>query len=303
MKSKNDKNFVWGGQVASGVEIWDTDPVFLGEKIELKDKLKLIFYPKKFLLYRYINTAFRKYKSKNKNISEPFRILDVGCGTGAAMIDLKKMFGRSVDVVGLDVVKMQIELAKEKIKMNGINAEVEWYDGQQLPFSNKSFDAIYTSDVLGHVEDVQGWLGELNRVLKPGGVLAMFSESKLGKHAYIRNYLLKKGLNTDPHADAHISLYSKTTLREFIEASGFEIDSMYSSFWLKFLVHPDELYPALQSQKKFFVIKIINKLLYFIKKKLHPFSTAFCELYGLVEMITIGRWLESQGYIILGKKK
>jgi hypothetical protein len=43
--------------------------------------------------------------------------------------------------------------------------------------------------------------------------------------------------------------------------------------------------------------------LYKIKKKTHPYSTALAELYGLVEMLTVGRWIEAQGYIILAKKK
>ena len=54
-------------------------------------------------------------------------------------------------------------------------AEVVWYDGEHLPFDSGSFDAIYTSDVLGHVQNVPAWLKELNRVLKPGGVLIVAS--------------------------------------------------------------------------------------------------------------------------------
>lgn len=299
MKSKA-KIYGWGETDQSGVEIWDAEPVFLGDKITKKDWLKLLFYPKKLMLYLYIKKAFEK--AGDRDLTRPFRILDVGCGTGATVVDLKKMFGRSVEIVGIDVVHLQIELAKEKIKKYGVWAEVEHYNGEQLPFSNQTFDAIYTADVLGHVKDVPNWLTELNRVLRPGGVLAMFSESKLGKHAWLRNYFLKHGLNVDPHADAHISLYSKTTLQELVEAAGFKIERMYSSYWAKFLAHPDELYPALQGQKKFLVWRLLNKILYFIKRKTHPFSTALCELYGLVDMLTVGRWVESQGYVILAKK-
>ncbi|PLX28740.1 hypothetical protein C0581_01080 [Candidatus Parcubacteria bacterium] len=161
---------------------------------------------------------------------------------------------------------------------------------------------VYTSDVLGHVVDVPHWLSDLNRVLKPGGVLAMFSESKLGKHAWVRNYLLNRGLNTDPHAEFHISLFGKQELRTCIHDAGFDIKKMYSTFWVKFLAHPDELYDALQNQKKFPVLRFLNKLFFWMKKKTHPFSTAFWELYGLIEMVTIGRWIESQGYVILGVK-
>ena len=171
------------------------------------------------------------------------------------------------------------------------------------PGLDESFDAVYTSDVLGHVEDVRTWLLELNRVLKSNGVLAMFSESKLGKHAWLRNYLFKRGLNVDPHENYHISLYSRTLLHEYIEEAGFYIKRIYSAFWASFLVHPDEFYEKLQSQKKFPVLRCLNKILFLVKKKTHPVSTALGELYGLVEMLTLGRWLEAQGYIILAKKK
>jgi len=309
--NNNNETLGWGKTDSAGSEIWDDNPVFQKDGVGIKDKLKLLFYPKKFLLYGYIAKAKRK---SGLGIREPFRILDVGCGTGSAIVDFKKMFGREVEVIGIDVVRLQIELAKEKIMKNGVWAEVFYYEGDLLTFSDNYFDAIYTSDVLGHVENVPIWLRELNRVLRSGGVLAMFSESELGKHAYIRKYLFERGLNVDPHAEFHISLYSKTRLKEMISASGFEIKRMYSSFWLSFLVHPDEFYEKLQGytypdftsgqgQKRFFFLKLINNILYKVKKKLHPYSTAAAELYGLFEMLTIGRFVEGQGYVILAKKK
>jgi len=296
MSRKSQKIEGWGVADNDGSEVWDTNPVFTGPKVTWQDKLKLLFYPKKFLLYRYIYKQVKKQTGK-------VRILDVGCGTGATIIDLKKLFGRSVEVMGVDVVHLQVDLARDKLKQAGVWAEVKWYDGKTLPFVEESFTAIYTSDVLGHVADVQTWLHELNRVLKPGGVLAMFSESKLGKQAWVRNYLFKRGLNVDPHEKYHISLYSKAWLREYLEEAGFVIKKIYSAFWASFLVHPDEFYEKLQGQKKFPVLRLLNRMLSWLKKKTHPVSTALAELYGLIEMLTLGRWVEAQGYIILARKK
>lgn len=286
----------WGVTNKEGVEIWDADPVFKGETITQRDWFMLAFYPKKWFLYRFI----KKHKKKSTG---HYRILDVGCGMGATVIDLKKMFGRGVEVIGVDVVRLQVDLGNKKLKQHGVSATLQWYDGEHLPFEDQSFDAIYTSDVLGHVEDVDSWLRELNRVLKYDGALAMFSESALGRHAYLRQYLLKRGLNTDPHAEYHISLYQKAELKAKLENAGFHIKNMYSSFWLKFLCHPDELYPALQESKKFFILRTLNHWLYKLKKKSHPYYAAVAELYGLLEMYTLGRFLESQGYIVLAKKE
>ncbi len=289
----------WGITSDDGTEIWDAPPVFLGEVVTWKDRAKLIFYPKKLLLYRAIEKDIRK---KNVgDLRDPYRILDVGSGTGASVIDMKKLFGRRVEVVGADVMALQNDIARENIKKHGIHAEIVDYD-TVLPFETETFDAVYTSDVLGHVPDVDLWLGEINRVLMTDGILAMFSESKLGKHAWLRNYLMKQGLNTDPHAEFHISLFSKDVLKQKIARAGFDIQTMLSTVWLKFFVHPDELYPAFQQQKKFFVLRACNAVLYNIKKKLHPYSSALAELYSLVELVTIGRWVESQGYVVVAKK-
>ena len=289
----------WGIVDTTGSEIWDAKPVFTGESVTKKDRLKLLFYPKKYVLYRWIERAARHARRRRT----PFRILDVGCGTGATLIDLKKLFGRSVDVVGVDVVKLQVDIARQKLEQHGVWATVEWFNGHHLPFPDESFDVVYSSDVLGHVEHVPVWLDEMNRVLKPNGLLTMFSESKLGKHAVIRRYLYNRGLNVDPHAAYHISLYSKRTLKHLLEEAGFTVERMYTAFWASFFVHPDEFYEALQHQSQFPLLRFLNQQLYRLKKKLHPYSTAAAELYGLCEMMILGRFLEAQGYIIRARKR
>jgi len=295
----------WGVVAEDGSEVWDDKPIFENEKVTTKDLFKLLFYPKKFFLLHRINKALKQKRKLTNVYSDPFRILDVGCGTGASVIDMKKMFGREVEVVGLDVVHMQVDVAKMRAKQHGIHAEFFWYEGKQFPFSDNTFDAVYSSDVLGHVENVPFWLDEIHRVLRPSGVLAMFAESKLGRHAYLRNWFMRQGLNTDPHAEFHISLYSKQELKEMILGAGFDVEQMYSSVWAKFIVHPDELYPALQrvDDWKLLPFKWMNAKLTWAKKKAHPVSAAISELYSFFEMILVGRWIESQGYVILAKTR
>lgn len=306
MSNKNNKHTKgWGGSTEDGTEMWDARPLFEGPSVTRKDWAKLLFYPKKRYLYRYIDKHAKQVRQERNLHAEPYRILDIGCGTGATAVDFKKMFGRECEVVGLDVIQLQIDIAKRRVKEFGVNAEFFYYDGHQFPFSDNTFDAVYTSDVLGHVENVPFWMDEINRVIRPGGVLAMFSESKLGKHAYLRNWFMKHGLNTDPHEEFHISLYSKQELKELVLGAGFDITDMLASVWNKFFVHPDELRPALKKNKlwKFLPFKLTNAILAWTKKNTHPVSTAACELYSLIEMKTIGKWVESQGYVILAKTR
>lgn len=307
-KKIQEKTRGWGVIDANtGAEIWDADPVFRGAGVGVLGALKLLCYPKRFVLYRFIakhvHALCKRYAKIEGGEKYVPKILDVGCGTGSSVIDLKKMFGRRVDVYGADVVALQIDLAKEKMKRFGVWAEFVHVDGIRLPFADATFDAVYTSDVLGHVEDVGAWMKEIHRVLRPGGVLAMFTESKLGKHAYLRNYFLRHGLNTDPHVAFHISLFSKATIRELLESSGFSISCMYTTVWAKFLVHPEELRPAFQAHDGLVGWNMANAILATFKRWTHPVSTAIAELYSLLEMLTIGRWIESQGYVVLGEKK
>lgn len=293
--------FGWGELSDDGSELWDDRPVFTGESVEARDWAKLMFYPKKFLLYRWVKKAVVEARKQHQYTS-PVRVLDVGCGTGASVIDLKKLFGRSVEVVGVDVVELQVDIARNRLKEYGVWSEIHWYDGEHLPFSEETIDVVFSSDVLGHVKDVPRWLRELYRVLKPDGSLVMFSESKVGKHAIVRNYLLKHEINTDPHAQFHISLYSKKELQTLITRAGFTIKKMMSASWARVFTNPEEFHEALSKQKKLPVLRFVTGIMSKVKKKTHPYSTAAGELYSLLEMMTLGRFIESQGYVILAKK-
>ncbi|MFH0857381.1 MAG: class I SAM-dependent methyltransferase, partial [Candidatus Magasanikbacteria bacterium] len=227
------KTLGWGITNEEGAEIWDDSPLF--NSMSMKEKLMLVFYPKKFVLYR----AIKKYKKEwgKTNKGKIFRVLDVGCGTGSSVIDLKRYLGDTTIVAGIDVVSLQIEIAKRKASDCGVDVEFLTYDGIHIPYESEFFDVVYSSDVLGHVENVPAWLDEIKRVLKFEGLLAMFSESKLGKHAYIRKYLFARGLNTDPHKEYHISLYSKDELKKMFFDRNFFIERMYSTVWAKMMVH------------------------------------------------------------------
>jgi SAM-dependent methyltransferase len=83
------------------------------------------------------------------------RLLDVGCGSKP----YRELF--TVDeYVGIDI-------DSENSRNRGI-ADY-FYDGKSFPFENCSFDAILCSQVLEHVFNPEDFLGEINRVLRPGG--------------------------------------------------------------------------------------------------------------------------------------
>ena len=99
------------------------------------------------------------------------RVLDVGCGTGAQSRTLIKRPDVG-EVVGADRAQFLLARARELAAgLEGLTFEEA--DSHDLPFEAASFDVIVAHTVLTHVADPEAVLGELYRVLRPGGTLAI----------------------------------------------------------------------------------------------------------------------------------
>ncbi len=100
------------------------------------------------------------------------RILDVGCGT-CVLEEMSQL--RSCQTVGIDITATMIRRAKEKrlesISMLGVA------DAEHLPFREGAFDAVVSCYVLKYC-DTGRFVGELGRVLKPGGRMAVYDFTK-----------------------------------------------------------------------------------------------------------------------------
>jgi demethylmenaquinone methyltransferase / 2-methoxy-6-polyprenyl-1,4-benzoquinol methylase len=94
------------------------------------------------------------------------RVLDACCGTGELALAARAEGGR---VTGLDFSQRMLERARRKTD------EVEWVQGDllALPFGDETFDACTVGFGLRNVEDLDRALGELHRVLRPGGRLGI----------------------------------------------------------------------------------------------------------------------------------
>ncbi|MFF9564361.1 class I SAM-dependent methyltransferase [Leifsonia sp. NPDC014704] len=94
------------------------------------------------------------------------RILDAGCGSGPLSAALRE---RGAIMSGFDGSPAMIELARRRL---GDQVPLHVADlASSLPFADDAFDDVMASLVLHYLEDWTGPLGELRRLIKPGGRL------------------------------------------------------------------------------------------------------------------------------------
>ena len=105
-------------------------------------------------------------KTARAVVSPGDRVLDSCCGTGDLAIACLRAGGR---VTALDFSERMLERARKK------SDEIEWVEGDALalPFADGSFDAGTVGFGVRNLEDLEKGLGELRRVLRPGGRLAI----------------------------------------------------------------------------------------------------------------------------------
>jgi demethylmenaquinone methyltransferase/2-methoxy-6-polyprenyl-1,4-benzoquinol methylase len=102
------------------------------------------------------------------------RILDVATGTGLVAFALAGAAG--CEVVGLDQSEDMLAVARQRLaetpalakRMTFVNGEAE-----RLPFADEEFDALTFTYLLRYVDDRAATMGELARVVKPGGRIGM----------------------------------------------------------------------------------------------------------------------------------
>ena len=94
------------------------------------------------------------------------RVLDVATGDGDFISLLKKTLGDYDSFIGIDVSGEEIEAAKKNM---GEAAEFFEMDAENIEFEDGYFDTVCVANSLHHLEDVGLVLGEMKRVLKPGG--------------------------------------------------------------------------------------------------------------------------------------
>lgn len=143
-----------------------------------------------------IDRLWRRRLANLLDVSADAVVLDVCCGTGDMAFALLT-YTCATTVVGLDCSETMIQLAQEKQmlqpphrRMDGKEVRFCVGDATSLPFEDAAFDAATCVFGLRNIPDRAAALGQLHRVLKPGGQLGVCEFSLPTQPAWRRVYLL-----------------------------------------------------------------------------------------------------------------
>ncbi len=173
-------------------------------------------------------------------------VLDLGCGFGRHAYEFARR-GASVVAVdyGFDEV-VQVRATFGAMSEAGeIDLEATRIGAVQgnalcLPFADATFDRVLCSEVLEHIEDDEGAMAELARVLKPGGTMAI-TVPRFGPE--LINWALSEEYYETP--GGHVRMYRRSTLLDRLAGAGLVPFATHHAhglhapyWWLKCAVGP-----------------------------------------------------------------
>ena len=94
------------------------------------------------------------------------QVLEIGCGLGTDGAQFAKA---GAHYTGVDLTEAAVELARRRFELFGLEGQFRTADAENLDFADDTFDLIYSHGVLHHTPDAERAIGEIHRVLKPGG--------------------------------------------------------------------------------------------------------------------------------------
>jgi demethylmenaquinone methyltransferase/2-methoxy-6-polyprenyl-1,4-benzoquinol methylase len=110
---------------------------------------------------------------------QPKTILDVATGTADVAIMAARIL-QPEKIVGIDISEGMLDLGRKKLLKEGLDSRItlQTGDSEAIKFPDASFDAVTVAFGVRNFENLEKGLGEIRRVLKPGGRLIVLEFSK-----------------------------------------------------------------------------------------------------------------------------
>ncbi|MCT4636393.1 MAG: bifunctional demethylmenaquinone methyltransferase/2-methoxy-6-polyprenyl-1,4-benzoquinol methylase UbiE [Bacteroidales bacterium] len=125
-----------------------------------------------------IDKLWRRRTIKMLGRYKPETILDVATGTGDFAISALRINPKKI--TGIDISEGMLNVGRDKIKTKGLENVIELMqaDSEDLPFNNEQFNAVTVAFGVRNFQNLEKGLGEMHRVLKPNGYVAILEFSK-----------------------------------------------------------------------------------------------------------------------------
>jgi ubiquinone/menaquinone biosynthesis C-methylase UbiE len=159
------------------------------------------------------------------------KVLEIGFGTGDALLSLARAVGNTGRVAGIDISSGMLKVARAKLEKSGLagRVELETGDAASLPYEEESFDAILMTFSLDLIDtpEIPVVLEECLRVLDGGGRICVVSVSNMGKHGVMMRMYLWAHEHMPKVVDCR-PIYTRRSL----ENVGFEVvEERMMSMW------------------------------------------------------------------------
>jgi ubiquinone/menaquinone biosynthesis C-methylase UbiE len=147
-----------------------------------------------------------------KGLPEAEHVLDLGCGDGRLGALLRAGALTVADVSDVALQRAARRLPDAEAALVGVD--------EPLPFVDSEFELVLCAETIEHVRDVQLFLSEVRRVLRPGGGLALTTQA-------LSRWRLLVGFERelDP-LSPHVRFFTRRSLAALLDAMGFTVDSM-----------------------------------------------------------------------------
>ena len=198
------------------------------ESFPLDEKTKKTKYPIRALRYWWVLSAINEYV---KELGTPPVIADVGCDRAIFKRLLPEFKGGKV--IGLDL-EAKLEKNKKDLELAGYDELKPCNLDEGVPLPDASVDIVINLHVMEHLPRPEFSIGELARVLKPGGILLLGFPVLPKPLAHIREKQFasqfKKGTRV---LGQHQHAFWPSRATRLVEDAGLEVEFMIGTYFLR----------------------------------------------------------------------
>jgi ubiquinone/menaquinone biosynthesis C-methylase UbiE len=159
-------------------------------------------------------------------------ILDVGTGTAQIPIELCRQ-APAAQIVAVDRAHEMLRVAEDNVRRAGLETrlELEICDAKSMPYADERFGAVITNSIVHHIPEPRRVLGEMLRVLRPGGKLFVRDLLRPDDEATLQQLVARYAGDANSHqrqmfsASLHAAL-TLTEIRQLVAGMGCDLSSV-----------------------------------------------------------------------------